>query len=475
MSPRHRTGAGFRTPTGIREPSGRGFAYSASVRLLRWPANLIRGVFLLIFVIVVSIVYGTGRLWLWITVRNGERRARRVARWQGRVIRRSMTLLGATFIKMGQVLSSRPDLLEPEIIAELEQLQDRLPAFSFVRAKRVIEQDLGKPITELFTEIDHKPVAAASVAQVHRAKLPDGTEVAVKVLRPSIRRQVERDSAILMVGARLAALRPKWRLSDPVGHLRHFVAAIIQQTDLTFEADNYERFAKNFAGRDDVVFPSIHRELCSKRVLTMEFMRGTRFDSRDRLHDKPLAKTVREMMFKMCFDDGFIHADLHPGNFLIRNGTQLVVFDAGMAKLLRDDILIQFIDFSRCLTVGTADDFVSHVRRFHTYVGDTDWDAFRGDITPLIEGFRAKTAARLEYSHLFSDIFALARKYKARPVVDLTLVMVAMITVQGIGKTLDPENNVFEDVARYLMPLLAQKGLLAQLVPPAPAAERSSA
>ena len=447
------------------------------MRLLLWLANLVRGLFLLVFLIGVSIVYGLGRLWLWIAVRDRDRRARRVARWKGRVIRRSMTLLGATFIKMGQVLSSRPDLLEPEVIAELELLQDRLPAFPFRHARRVIEKDLGKPVGELYAEIEEQPVAAASVAQVHRARLHDGTEVAVKVLRPSIRRQVERDATVLMVGARLLALRPKWRMSDPVGHLRHFVEAIIQQTDLTIEAENYERFGKNFAGRTDVVFPRVHHTLCSKRVLTMEFMRGTRFDRRERQHDKVLAKTVRDMMFKMCFDDGFIHADLHPGNFLIRDGTQLIVFDAGMAKLLRDDILLQFIDFSRCLTVGTADDFVSHVRRFHTYVGDVDWDGFRGDIEPLIAKFRALDTGKLEYSDLFAEIFALARKYRARPVVDLTLVMVAMVTVQGIGKVLDPENNVFTEVGTYLMPLLIKKGLLAQLMqsqqPPSPAAVAS--
>jgi ubiquinone biosynthesis protein len=433
------------------------------VRVLYWPANLIRGLFMLIFLIGVALVYWSGRFGIWIATRDSDKRARRVARWKGRTLRRSMTILGATFIKMGQVMSSRPDLLEPEIIEELKVLQDRLPAFAFWRARRIIEADLGKPIGEIFAEIDEKPVAAASVAQVHRAKLKDGTEVAVKVLRPSIRRQVERDSAILMVGARLLALSPKARLSDPVGHLKHFVEAIIGQTDLTFEADNYVRFAANFAGTPDVVFPTIHRELCSKRVLVMEFMRGTKFEQRDRAHDKQLALTVRQMMFKMCFADGFVHADLHPGNFLVREDHRLIVFDAGMAKLLRDDILVQFIDFARCLTIGTADDFVSHVRKYHTYAGELDWAAFRTDIVPLIDGFRAKNTGSLEYSHLFGDIFALARKYKARPVVDLTLVMVAMVTVQGIGKVLDPESNVFKEVGGYLMPILAQRGLLGQL------------
>jgi ubiquinone biosynthesis protein len=430
------------------------------VHPLRWPANLLRGLFLFLFLLVVSVVYGIGRLFLWISVRDRAERERRVARWRGRVLRRSMTMLGATFIKMGQVLSSRPDLLPPETIEQLKILQDRLPAFGFRRVRRVVERELGRPLEEVFQEFDREPVAAASVAQVHRARLTDGTEVAVKVLRPSIRRQVERDATVLLFGARVLALHPRIRLNDPVAHLRHFVDAIVAQTDLMLEADNYGRFAANFAGAHDVAFPAVHRDYCAKSVLTMEFVRGTRFDARDRTHDRALASTIRLLMFRMCFDHGFVHADLHPGNFFVREDQKLVVFDAGMAKLLTEDIFVQFVDFSRCLTVGTADDFVDHIKRFHNYMGEVDWASLRRDIEVLLVRFRAQNTARLEYSALFADIFAIARRYRARPVPDLTLVMVALLTVQGIGKVLDPESNVFQEVATFLMPLLARKGLL---------------
>src|SRR5262249_50089997 len=156
-----------------------------------------------------------------------------------------------------------------------------------------------RPLGEIFRDFEPRPIAAASVAQVHRAHLADGTEVAVKVLRPSIRRQVERDGVILLVGARLLAVSPKARPSDPVGHLRHFVQAIIDQTDLRIEAANYQRFADNFADTPAVRFPRIHPELSSMRVLTMEFMRGEKLEQVADGHHTALAKTVRHMMLKM--------------------------------------------------------------------------------------------------------------------------------------------------------------------------------
>jgi ubiquinone biosynthesis protein len=428
------------------------------VHPLRWPGNLLRGILVFLYALLAGLVYGLGRAWIWITTRDRARRASRVARWQGRLLRRSMTLLGATFIKMGQVMSSRPDLFAPEIIDELRHLQDKLPRFGFWRARRIIEQDLGRPIAELFKDFEPVPIAAASVAQVHRAHLADGTEVAVKVLRPSVRSHVERDAVILLAGARLLALHPRARLSDPVGHLRHFVDAIIDQTDLGIEAGNYERFAGNFASVPEVRFPRVHRELSSMRVLTMEFMRGDKLDRVAGQHHAALARTVRQMMLKMLFADGFVHADLHPGNFLVHDGREVIVFDAGMAKQLDPGVLMQFIDFSKCLTMGTPDDFVSHCKRFHQYLGDVDWDGLRKDVGGLSQRFRQQDVGQLEYSELLAEVFAVARRYRVRPVTDMTLIMVALVTAQGIGKVLDPDVNMFQEVAQYLVPILMSRG-----------------
>lgn len=425
--------------------------------MLRWLGNLIHFLFLFIVVLACGIVYGLGRLGTLLFFWGKDRRARAVGALRGWILRQGMTTLGATFIKMGQVMSTRPDLFAPGVIAQLRRLQDRLPPFGFSKVKRTIEEDFGKPIGELFSEIDEKPVAAASVAQVHRARLRDGREVAVKVLRPGVRRQVERDAAIMIGGARLLNLSKNLRLSDPVGHTQHFVDAIHDQTDLTIEAANYRRFRTNFATWTKVSFPEVHSELCSKRVLTMEFVRGTKIDALADGVYPDLAETVRATIFKMCFDDGFLHADMHPGNMVVEESGRLVIFDVGLAKLLTEDVLLQFIDMSKCMAMGTPDDLVGHLRRFHTYLGDVDWVALRIEVDAFAKRFRSKDVGQLEYGQLFSEMFAIGRKYRVRPVTDMMLVFVSLITAQGIGKMLEPDHNVFNSVARYLMPVLMRR------------------
>lgn len=425
--------------------------------MLRWPGYLLHSIIFVVVLVVAGLIYGFARLGCFLFI-WGANRQRAVARLRGYMLRVTMSTLGATFIKLGQVMSTRPDLFPPEIIDQLRHLQDRLPPFSFKKVRRVIEEDLGKSLTDLFSEIDEKPVAAASVAQVHRARLRDGREVAVKVLRPGVRRQVERDQVILIAFARLISIRPTWRRSDPVGHVRHFVEAIHDQTDLRIEAENYTHFRRNFANNPRVSFPEVFPEYCSARILTMEFVRGTKIDALPAGQTYPrLAETVRQTMFKMCFEDGFVHADLHPGNMVVQADDRLVLFDAGLAKLLHEDILIQFIDMTKCIAMGTPDDIVAHLKRFHTYAGHIDWEQLRVDVTDFAEKFRKQDTARLEYGELISEMFAIGRKHHVRPITDMMLVFVALITAQGIGKMLEPDNNIWPEVGKFLIPILMKR------------------
>ena len=399
-------------------------------------------------------------------IRDREARRQAIAHWKGAVLRRALAALGACFVKLGQVLSTRPDLLEPEIIDELRQLQDRMPAFDFAHVRMVVEAELGGKLEDHFADLDEKPIAAASVAQVHHGHLRGGTEVAVKVLRPDVHEKVERDSAILIALARVIAWHPTWRLSDPVEHLQHFVAGILEQTNLRLEMANYDLFRKNFADTAGVRFPRVHSELSGERVMTMEFMRGTKVDALPSGDHAELAARLQRVVLKMCFEDSFFHADLHPGNILITEAGEICIFDVGLVKRLSDDVLIQFIDFTKCIVMGTPTDFVHHLQKFHTYVKDVDWVALERDVTDYISRFRALNSAELEMGLLVNDTFALGRRYKVHPVAEMALIFVGLVTAEGIGKQLHPGNNLFQDTATYLMPLLAKRGLA--LAPPTP-------
>jgi ubiquinone biosynthesis protein len=404
--------------------------------------------------------YALGRLRLVLGPRGDRRRA--VAHLQGRLLRGLFAALGACFVKLGQVLSTRPDLLDPEIIDELRQLQDRMPPFATTRVRAILEAELGGRVEDHFAELDPAPVAAASVAQVHRGRLHaglGGAEVAVKVLRPGVHAQVERDAAILVALARLVAVHPTWRLSDPVGHLRHFVAGILDQTNLRLELANYDLFRQHFAGTKGVRFPAVYPALSSERVMTMEFMRGVKVDALPPGDHVELAGRLQRVVLKMCFEDGLFHADLHPGNILVTEDGDICIFDVGLVKRLTDDVLLPFMDLTKCIAMGTPADFVTHLRKFHTYIGEVDWAALERDVTAFLARFRAQNIGELEIGALMNDMFALGRRYQVHPVPDLALVIIGLVTAEGIGKQLHPGNNLFADISRYLMPLLAQRGL----------------
>ena len=244
---------------------------------MRWVVFALRFVWLNVVGILASLAYGLGRLRT-LFIRDAEARENAVAKLRGRILRITMGHLGATFIKLGQVMSTRRDLFPGPMIDELRLLQDKLPPFPYELALRTMKDELGRDFAGQVADVEEEPVAAASVAQVHRARLTNGDVVAIKVLRPDVRENVLRDAAILGAGARLLALHPTLKLSDPVGHLEEFIQGILDQTDLRIEAENNRRFTENFAEVPSIEFPRIYPRLSSARVLTMEFMEGVKVD-----------------------------------------------------------------------------------------------------------------------------------------------------------------------------------------------------
>lgn len=419
--------------------------------------NVLRGLLVWIVLLTFLAVYAVRRLGT-LTISDPEARRKEVARLQGRHLRIAMSMLGACFVKLGQVMSSRPDLFEPAMIDELRQLQDKLPPFSFAKVKIAVESELEQPLDRIFAEFDQQPVAAASVAQVHRARLASGEEVAVKVLRPNVHAQVARDGTLLMLTARLLALHPTIRLSDPEGFTREFVEGLVRQTDLRIEAANYEQFRENFKHNEQLTFPRVYRELTAERVLTMEFVRGTKVDQLLGGHHRQVADTLRSATMQMCFVDGFMHADMHPGNMVLRDDGKVVLFDVGLATKLRPEILEMFVDLTKCIAMGTAEDTLEHLKRYHLYTGDVDWEQMRRDLEEFGRKFRVQDVARLDYGQLVGEILGIGRRYHVHPVPELALLIVGMVTVQGIGKMLAPEVNDFQEMSKFLVPLLMKLG-----------------
>jgi ubiquinone biosynthesis protein len=375
---------------------------------------------------------------------------------RGARLRGALETLGPIFVKFGQVLSTRRDLVPLDVADELAKLQDRVPPFASELAVAEVERSLGKPIKDLFGSFEMTPVASASVAQVHLARLPDGTEVAVKVLRPAVRKAIARDVALLDTAAGLAErfwadgrrLKPREVVAEFERHLE-------DELDLMREAANASQLGRNFAGSPLLRVPAVYWDLCAQRVMVMERMHGTPISQVALLREKgidipALARAGVEIFFTQAFRHGFFHADMHPGNILVDDGGRYVALDFGIMGTLTE------VDKNYL-----AQNFLAFFNRDYRRVAqahlDAGWvpagtriDEFEAAIRAVCEPIFARPLKEIYFGRLLLRLFQTSRRFNVEVQPQLVMLQKTLLNIEGLGRELDPELDLWQTAKPFL-------------------------
>ncbi|MEM7647715.1 MAG: AarF/ABC1/UbiB kinase family protein [Cyanobacteria bacterium P01_A01_bin.70] len=388
-------------------------------------------------------------------------RRRRQAIW----IRETFLDLGPTFIKLGQLFSTRADLFPAEYVEELSKLQDRVPAFSYELAEEIITADFGKPLAELYQNFDPIPLAAASLGQVHRAQLHSGEDVVVKVQRPGLKRLFKIDLAILRGIAVYFQNHPDWgRGRDWLGIYEECCRILWEEIDYLNEGRNADTFRRNFRKHDWTRVPRVFWRYASPRVLTLEYMPGIKISHYEALEAAGLDRTNlahlgAKAYLHQLLDDGFFHADPHPGNIAVSPEGALIFYDFGMMgqiqPMTRERLMITFIGIAQ----RDAELVVSSLVDLGALAASDDMGPVRRSVQYILDNLMDKPFEEQSVSEISDDLYEIAYGQPFRFPATFTFVMRAFSTLEGVGKGLDPNFNFMEAAKPFATKLMSNNDL----------------
>lgn len=385
----------------------------------------------------------------------GANAARSAGDARGQRLRRALEELGPAFVKLGQLLSTRGDLLPPDIVAGLERLQDQVTPVPFAAIRTVLEAELGGPLEQRFAHLDAKPLAAASLGQVHGALLPDGTPVAVKVQRPGVAEQVELDLRVLEGLAAAAARRTRWaRRYDLPGVAREFAQLLRTELDFAQEGRNAERFRTNFAADSAVAFPRVHWDLSTAKVLTLERVGGMRVTDRAALiaaglDPAKIASRLAGAIFQMVLRDGFFHADPHPGNLFVSAQGAILFVDTGMVGELTPSMRANVVEYVLGVVTGDSDrvvqaiEHMGMVRRAHSSA------ALRADVERLQARYGDVPLGQVEFGPALRETMAIARRHEIAFPTGYAVLLKTLTTLEAVARQIDPHATLIGLAAPY--------------------------
>jgi ubiquinone biosynthesis protein len=378
-------------------------------------------------------------------------------------MRLALEELGPTFVKLGQILSTRPDVIPIAFVMEFEKLQDNVPSFPFEEVLTQIEAELGAPVDQFFAEIDPVPLAAASIAQVHRARLNSGEDVVIKLRRPGIVAVIESDISALMALAGLAERHISGsEIYDPVALVREFARTIRREMDFSREAHTIEKFRDNFAKTPWMHFPRVYWEQSSRAVLTMEYIAGVKVSDRDKLFEqgldgKLIAKRGADAFLEMVLTHGFFHGDLHPGNVLILPDNAICLLDYGIVGRLDEGLKTFLIDILSAIVKRDMDEVIS-LLLFSGDISDSlDSRALKRDLFNFIDGYYEMPLKEIEVGRMLMEFIEIITIYSIRIPPDLMLLAKSLVLIESMGRALDPAFDMAEHLRPFIVKAIRQK------------------